>query len=83
MHGFPYAYYTPETDWAFGGSAIVTFRPGGVAPRAGAFRLDQLRPSYGGGLRYMLDRKEKLTLRVDAGFGNGISGLYFNIREAF
>jgi hypothetical protein len=29
MHGFPYAYYTPETDWAFGGSAIVTFRPGG------------------------------------------------------
>ena len=29
LHGFPYVYYTPETDWAFGGSAIVTFRPGG------------------------------------------------------
>jgi outer membrane protein assembly factor BamA len=56
---------------------------GGVAPRAGAFRLDQVRPSYGGGLRYMLDQKEKLTLRVDAGFGSGTSGLYFNIREAF
>jgi hypothetical protein len=56
---------------------------GAVAPRPGAFRSDQIRPSYGGGLRYMLDQKEKLTLRVDVGFGSGTSGIYFDIREAF
>jgi hypothetical protein len=31
----------------------------------------------------MLDEKEKLTLRVDAGFGRGTSGIYLDIREAF
>jgi len=65
----------------FGAAAFLG--AGGVAPSAGELRLDQSRPSYGGGLRYMLDRKEKLTLRVDAGFGSGTSGIYFNIREAF
>lgn len=65
----------------FGAAAFLG--AGGVAPRVGAFRSDQIRPSYGGGLRYMLDQKEKLTLRVDAGFGSGTSGIYFNIREAF
>lgn len=65
----------------FGAAAFLG--AGGVAPRAGAFRMDQIRPSYGGGLRFMLDRKEKLTLRVDAGFGSGTSGIYFDIREAF
>jgi hypothetical protein len=65
----------------FGAAAFLGV--GGVAPRPWGIRMDQLRPSYGGGLRYMLDQKEKLTLRVDAGFGNGNSGIYFNIREAF
>jgi hypothetical protein len=65
----------------FGAAAFLG--AGGVASRAGAFRSDQIRPSYGGGLRYMLDEKEKLTLSVDAGFGSGTSGIYFDIREAF
>jgi outer membrane protein assembly factor BamA len=56
---------------------------GGVAPRVGAFRAGQVLPSYGLGLRYMLDTTEKLTLRVDAGFGRSTSGIYFDIREAF
>ena len=63
--------------------AVAFLGTGGVARRAGELRLDQLRPSYGAGLRYMLDTAEKLTLRVDAGFGSGTSGIYFNIREAF
>lgn len=65
----------------FGAAAFLG--AGGVAPRTPAFRLDQLRPSCGGGLRYMLDTAEKLTLRVDAGFGRGTSDVYFDIREAF
>jgi len=31
----------------------------------------------------MLDEKEKLTRKVDAGFGSGSSGIYLDIREAF
>jgi hypothetical protein len=65
----------------FGAAAFLGV--GGVAHRPGEFRLDQIKPSYGAGLRYMLDRREKLTLRVDAGFGSGTSGIYFDIREAF
>ncbi len=65
----------------FGAAAFLG--AGGVAARPGEFRVDQLEPSYGAGLRFMLDRKEKLTLRVDAGFGSGTSGIYFDVREAF
>ncbi|HXX62293.1 MAG TPA: hypothetical protein VEO56_00740, partial [Bacteroidota bacterium] len=32
FHGLPYVYYTPETDWAFGASGIVTFRTGSEGP---------------------------------------------------
>ena len=65
----------------FGAAAFLG--AGGVASRPGTMRLASVRPSYGGGLRYMLDESERLTLRVDAGFGSGSSGIYFNIREAF
>jgi hypothetical protein len=68
----------------FGPFGAAAFLGGGVvAARPGAFRLDLVRPSYGAGLRYMLDTTEKLTLRVDAGFGKGSSGIYFDLREAF
>ncbi|HTY60084.1 MAG TPA: BamA/TamA family outer membrane protein [Bacteroidota bacterium] len=65
----------------FGAAAFAG--AGGVAPGIGAFRADQVLPSCGLGLRYMLDTAEKLTLRVDAGFGRATSGIYFDIREAF
>jgi outer membrane protein assembly factor BamA len=65
----------------FGAAAFLG--AGGVAASPGAFRLGQVLPSYGAGLRYMLDTTEKLTLRVDAGFGRGSSGIYFDLREAF
>jgi hypothetical protein len=65
----------------FGAAAFAG--AGTVAPRPGAFRIGGVLPSYGAGLRYMLDRTERLTLRIDAGFGTGSSGIYFDIREAF
>jgi hypothetical protein len=45
--------------------------------------LQSLKPSFGTGLRYALDKKEKLNLRLDAGFGKQSYGFYFNITEAF
>jgi hypothetical protein len=47
------------------------------------FSLQGLKPSIGTGLRYAIDKKEKLNLRLDVGFGQHSSGVYFNITEAF
>ncbi|MCP4215285.1 MAG: BamA/TamA family outer membrane protein [bacterium] len=43
-----------------------------------------LTPSYGVGLRFLFDKKEKIWIRMDLGFGqDGNSGIYFSIFEAF
>jgi hypothetical protein len=47
------------------------------------FNFYGLKPSIGTGLRYAIDKKEKLNLRLDVGFGYHSSGVYFNITEAF
>ncbi len=39
--------------------------------------------SAGVGLRYMLDDKERVNLRIDFGFGNGDSGFFLSLGEAF
>lgn len=48
-----------------------------------AFTLEHIKPSIGIGLRYSLRPKEKLNIRVDAGFGKESEGTYVNIGEAF
>jgi len=47
------------------------------------FNAQHLKPSYGLGVRYALKPREKLNLRVDAGFGKKSSGSYLNLGEAF
>ncbi len=47
------------------------------------FTLQGLKPSLGSGLRYAIDKKEKLNARLDVGFGKQSYGFYFNITEAF
>jgi outer membrane protein assembly factor BamA len=47
------------------------------------FTFQGLKPSLGTGLRYAIDKKEKLNLRFDVGLGQRSNGLYFNITEAF
>ncbi len=39
--------------------------------------------SYGAGLRYMVNRKERLNIRLDYGIGRGNSSFYIMITEAF
>jgi len=39
--------------------------------------------SAGFGLRYMLDDKERVNLRMDFGFGNGDTGFFLSLGEAF
>jgi outer membrane protein assembly factor BamA len=65
----------------FGG--VVFAGAGDVAPSFSAFHLKDIKPTYGAGLRFMMDPKEKLTLRVDFGVGRGSNGIYLAMKEAF
>jgi hypothetical protein len=67
--------------WRFSGVAFA-----GVGAVAGA--LDELvgvplRPAVGAGLRFSLNQRERLNLRLDAGVGPGTYGIYFMVGEAF
>jgi len=57
---------------------------GDVAYSLSGFSASTLKPSVGGGLRYKLDKKENVNLRVDFGLGqNGTTGFYISFGEAF
>lgn len=47
------------------------------------FKLKNLRPSVGLGLRFLLDKEENLNIRLDWGFGEDSNTPYLNIAEAF
>jgi putative intracellular protease/amidase/acetyl esterase/lipase len=73
-------YRTPHW-WRLGAVGFV----GGGAVGTGwtEIRPDHLRFSGGGGLRFALDRTQRLNLRADLGVGRGSPVLYLGIREAF
>ncbi len=57
---------------------------GDVAPEFIKFDFTELKYSYGMGLRFLFNKKQKINLRMDFGFGqDGNSGVYFGIEEAF
>lgn len=56
---------------------------GEVAPRMSAFSFYGLKPNIGGGLRFKLDKKERLNLRLDYGIGYKTSNFYVQVSEAF
>ncbi|XLS27843.1 BamA/TamA family outer membrane protein [Flavobacteriaceae bacterium M23B6Z8] len=56
---------------------------GDVFSEIGEISLGNLRPNYGVGLRFMLDKSEDLNIRLDWGFGDASNNLYLNIAEAF
>jgi outer membrane protein assembly factor BamA len=68
--------------WRFGGVAFASF--GDVSDKLSNFDLRDFKHSYGAGLRVAVNRKEKLNIRIDYGWGQGNShGLYFYLGEAF
>ncbi len=56
---------------------------GDVAPDVGKLTLAGNLWSAGFGLRYLWDEAENLKIRLDFGFGNGDSGFYLSLGEAF
>ncbi|MFC2083964.1 BamA/TamA family outer membrane protein [Bacteroidota bacterium] len=67
--------------WKIGG--VIFGGIGDVSPGINDFQLRNIKYSYGFGLRYIFDLKERLTVRADLGFGKNTSGVYFSVHEAF
>lgn len=64
--------------------AVVFGGTGSVTKNFADYALNDLKYSYGGGIRFALDTKERLNLRVDYGIGQGKnSGFYLQLGEAF
>ncbi len=60
------------------------FGSSGVLGGNGSFlNFNQMRYSYGGGIRFTMNRKEHLNLRLDYAIGKGTSGFYLTFGEAF
>ncbi|WP_010135270.1 BamA/TamA family outer membrane protein [Ochrovirga pacifica] len=56
---------------------------GDVTQEVKDFKFKNLRPTFGVGLRFLLDREERLNARLDWGFGENTNNLYLNIAESF
>ncbi len=56
---------------------------GDVAGNFDGFQLKRIKPSYGFGMRFMLDTTELLNVRADFARGRDTEGMYFNAKEAF
>lgn len=56
---------------------------GDVAGSLDAFRLDNMKPTAGFGVRFALDPEEVLNVRADFAYGRNTNGMYFNAKEAF
>lgn len=68
-------------DSRFG--AVVFVGTGDVYRNVSDFRFGDLKPNYGVGLRFKLDKTENLNIRFDYGFGHGTNSFYLSIAEAF
>lgn len=63
---------------------VVFGGAGNVSNELISYSFQTLKYSYGFGLRFQFNRREKINLRMDVGFGSGgNSGIYFGIEEAF
>lgn len=75
------AEYRMPLFWRLGAVGFVGV--GNVAEKFSQLDLGNLKSAYGIGLRFLFDRKERIQLRMDIGWGKNSSGFYFSIFEAF
>ena len=78
------AEYRVPLFWRLGAVGFAGI--GNVGNRVGDLNFNELKYSYGGGVRVALNKKERLNLRIDYGWGVGeglSNGLYFQLGEAF
>jgi len=68
-----------NTRWG----AVVFVGGGDVGDKLSSFKLKNIRPNGGFGLRFLLDKEENLNVRADLGIGNEKANVYLNLSEAF
>ncbi|EAY27876.1 BamA/TamA family outer membrane protein [Microscilla marina] len=73
--------YRKKLIGRLGGVVFIGF--GDVANRFHDFSIKNLRFSAGLGLRFLLEKRERLNIRLDWGFGKKTNNYYLNIAEAF
>lgn len=56
---------------------------GQVSDKVNNFRSDAFKYDYGGGIRYNINKKDNVNIRLDWGFTNEGNGLYIVFAEAF
>jgi hypothetical protein len=66
-------------DWG----AVAFAGLGNVTDHFKSFDIHNLKNSVGVGARYMLDKKDRMNLRFDAGIGDGHLNFYVSLAEAF
>lgn len=74
-----YRKHFKNTRWG----TVAFVGAGDVYQNLNDFKAGNLRPNFGVGVRFLLDQKENLNVRLDWGFGDASNNLYLNIAEAF
>lgn len=62
---------------------VVFASVGGIGDQLEDFNIGNLKYTVGVGLRFLLDKRERLNIRFDLGFGKNTNNYYLNIAEAF
>jgi outer membrane protein assembly factor BamA len=73
--------YRLPVIWRFGAAGFVGI--GQVAPDLGSFGFDRFWIAGGAGLRFLLAEREGLNIRADFAVGEGSTGFYLSLGEAF
>ena len=56
---------------------------GDVASQFDEFQLSEFKWTAGGGIRLMVNKADRINIRIDYGIGHETSGFYFAFAEAF
>jgi outer membrane protein assembly factor BamA len=73
--------YRADIWWRFGAAAFASV--GEVAHKIDHFKLSDFKVTYGLGIRFAIDPKERLNFRLDFAWAEDSTGFYFTVVEAF
>jgi Omp85 superfamily domain len=75
------AEYRAPLFWRLGAVAFVTAAD--VANKVSDFKVADFKLAVGGGLRVMIDKKQKINVRLDVGWADPKPNFYLTVTEAF
>lgn len=73
--------YRAPLFWRLGAVAFIS--AGDVSDKLSNFNLSDFKLAYGGGLRVLLDKKQKINIRLDIGWADPKPNFYLTVTEAF